>query len=83
MSNIFLKRISIRLEVNFSLKHQLICNDYHYNVFYLSLYVGDKPDNHLVVFFLSFYLYPTDLIHFVLCMAQALSVANLNDHAVG
>ena len=53
------KNISIRLEVNFNPKHQLICSDYHSNGFYLSFYVSTKQDNHFVAIlqlFLLFYL---------------------------
>ena len=52
--------MSIRLEVNFSPKHQLLENDYHSDGFYQSFYVSIKPDNHLVQFFevsIFFYLF--------------------------
>ena len=49
-SDISIKHILVRLEVNFDPKHQLLYHYYHSNGFYLSSYVSNKPDNHLVVF---------------------------------
>ena len=59
-SIISVKRMSIRVEVNFGQKHQLLYCDYHSNGFYPRLYVSNKPDNHFVVFsyhFICFFLF--------------------------
>ena len=46
----FCLNMSIRLEVNFGPKHQLLYNDYHSDEFYLRFYVSNKPDIHFIVF---------------------------------
>ena len=51
LSNIIsIKHMSIRMEVNFGPKYQLLYYDYHSNGFYKSFHVSNKPDNHFVVF---------------------------------
>ena len=47
MSVISVEHMLINLEVNFSPKHQLICNYYHPKGLYQFFYVNNKSDNHL------------------------------------
>ena len=54
MNVISVKCMSIRLMVNFSLKYQLLYNDYHSNGFYPSDYVNNKPNKHFAVFLPTF-----------------------------
>ena len=49
-SVISIEHMSIRLEVNFSPKHQLICNFYHSNKILSIFHVGNKLDKHFTSF---------------------------------